>query len=399
NDAGIIQIFGTGIWRGRFFYAMELVSGEDLATRLEKRGRCTPAEALTIAEGVARALKAMWKYHIVHRDIKPSNILITPEGAVKVADLGLAKRVAMLRTDTQVVVGTSEYLSPEQGLGRTVDVRADIYSLGVVLYEALTGRPPFRSEGSFSCVVYQHVHVTPPQVARLAPDVPPPLQRLIERCLAKNPDDRFPSPEALLDEIELVRGGRGSAVRFRLPRLGRRTWISAAAGVVLAIAAAAAWTLSGGGRRDGDFARAYDVAWVLGDYAQAMRLAERHAGARSPEYRRAAERVRGSSLRDLREALRRAASTGDWAAAERACQAMAESAPAEELAALETTARACAELARAGELEKAGRPAEALRIYRLYEGPDHPFSAEVRTAVRRLEGAALQGSPEPPVSR
>src|SRR5204863_2321046 len=118
--------------------------------------------------GVALALHAAWKYKIIHRDIKPSNILLTRDGTVKVADFGLAKSLRIPGTESHMIAGTSHYLSPEQGMGMTLDIRSDIYSLGVVLYELLTGRLPFSSNGSFTYVVYQHVHVTPPPLGLLA---------------------------------------------------------------------------------------------------------------------------------------------------------------------------------------------------------------------------------------
>src|SRR5204862_1908688 len=100
-------------------------------------------EILDVAEGVALALKAAWAFKIIHRDIKPSNILITPEKRVKVADFGLAKSLRFPRTDSQLIAGTSEYISPEQAMGVRVDIRTDLYSLGVVMYELVSGKPPF----------------------------------------------------------------------------------------------------------------------------------------------------------------------------------------------------------------------------------------------------------------
>jgi len=132
NHPNVVQVFGTGTWRGRHFYAMELLEGKDAATHLKEQGRLEPREALHIVEEVAKALSAAWKYRIVHRDIKPSNILITPAGEVKVADFGLAKSLRIPKGESRLIAGTSEYVSPEQGLGNAVDIRSDLYSLGIV---------------------------------------------------------------------------------------------------------------------------------------------------------------------------------------------------------------------------------------------------------------------------
>src|SRR5947209_17774859 len=107
------------------------------------------------------------KFRIVHRDIKPSNILLTSDGVVKVADFGLAKSLRIRKSDSRLIAGTAEYISPEQGMGLAVDIRSDIYSPGVVLYELLMGKPPFKSDGSFTFVVYQHVHSSPPSIGSL----------------------------------------------------------------------------------------------------------------------------------------------------------------------------------------------------------------------------------------
>ncbi|HZE98159.1 MAG TPA: serine/threonine-protein kinase, partial [Planctomycetota bacterium] len=179
NDPSIVQVFGTGTWKGRVFYAMELVEGKDLAVLLEQKGRLVVDEILDIGEGVAQALKAAWAYKIVHRDIKPSNILVTPDRRVKVADFGLAKSLRVPRRDSQLIAGTSEYISPEQAMGLSVDIRADLYSLGVVMYELASGRPPFTTEESFTGLVYHHVHTPPAHLSTMAPDLPEPLMTLI----------------------------------------------------------------------------------------------------------------------------------------------------------------------------------------------------------------------------
>lgn len=232
NDPHVVQVFGTGVWQGCLFYAMELVEGKNVAARLEEEGRLGLREALHIAEGVARALSAMWHYRIVHRDITPSNILITPAGQVKMADFGLAKSLRLPAAGSRVISGTSEYVSPEQGFGMAVDTRSDIYSLGVVLYELLAGHPPFRSTGSFTRVMCQHAHVAPPPLDEVTGPLPQPLVDLVMRCLAKRPEDRFQTPDELLAEIAKVRAALARAPdgltpvspKGRVVRTLRRAW-------------------------------------------------------------------------------------------------------------------------------------------------------------------------------
>src|SRR6185436_5181379 len=206
NHPNVVQVFGTGTWHGRLFYAMELVEGQDVATRLREKQRFSSEEVIHVAEGVARALVAGWKLRIDHRDIKPSNILLTPDGSVKVADFGLAKSLRIPKTDSRLIAGTSEYISPEQGMGKAVDIRSDIYSLGVVLYELLMGRPPFKSDGSFTFVVYQHVHSAPPALEPITGTIPEAVKEIIQKCLEKKPENRYQTPEELLSALVRARG-------------------------------------------------------------------------------------------------------------------------------------------------------------------------------------------------
>lgn len=130
---------------------------------------------------------------------------------MKVADFGLAKSLRIPKGESRLIAGTSEYVSPEQGLGNAVDIRSDIYSLGIVLYELLAGRPPFRSTGSFTRVIHQHVHVKLPPLERVAGPLPGPVLDLVRRCLAKRPQDRYQTPEELLADLSRVRSGLESS--------------------------------------------------------------------------------------------------------------------------------------------------------------------------------------------
>src|SRR5688572_4469941 len=181
-DGHVVQVFGAGEHKGRMFYAMEFIEGEDLASRLLRGQIFTDVDILRIAHGVGSALKAAWKFRIVHRDIKPSNIMITPDQSVKVADFGLARSLHRAPVHTMTIAGTAKYLSPEQGMGEPLDIRSDIYSLGVVLFELATRHTPFDGDSPTS-LIYDHVHSQPPSVKDLCPEVRDDVAALIMKCL------------------------------------------------------------------------------------------------------------------------------------------------------------------------------------------------------------------------
>ncbi|GGO48785.1 hypothetical protein GCM10012287_24580 [Streptomyces daqingensis] len=181
------------------YIVMELVEGRTIRDLLLNAEAPPPDQALIIVSGVLEALAYSHQHGIVHRDIKPANVIITHSGAVKVMDFGIARALhgaSNTMTQTGMVMGTPQYLSPEQALGKTVDIRSDLYATGCLLYELLTLRPPFTGETPLS-VVYQHVQdeaVVPSEVSDV---VPPELDGLVMRALAKDPDDRFQSAEEM----------------------------------------------------------------------------------------------------------------------------------------------------------------------------------------------------------
>ncbi|MFD7534039.1 protein kinase [Streptomyces sp. NPDC059819] len=181
------------------YIVMELVEGRTIRDLLVDADAPPPEQALIIVSGVLEALAYSHQHGIVHRDIKPANVIITDTGAVKVMDFGIARALhgaQSTMTQTGMVMGTPQYLSPEQALGKAVDHRSDLYATGCLLYELLALRPPFIGETPLS-VVYQHVQdmpVPPSQVAHVAP---PELDGLVMRSLAKDPDDRFQSAEEM----------------------------------------------------------------------------------------------------------------------------------------------------------------------------------------------------------
>ena len=181
------------------YIVMELVEGHTIRDLLLNADAPPPEQALIIVSGVLEALAYSHQHGIVHRDIKPANVIITNSGAVKVMDFGIARALhgaQSTMTQTGMVMGTPQYLSPEQALGKTVDHRSDLYATGCLLYELLALRPPFTGETPLS-VVYQHVQDIPVPPSEVSGAVPPELDGLVMRALAKDPDDRFQSAEEM----------------------------------------------------------------------------------------------------------------------------------------------------------------------------------------------------------
>ncbi|MER5612698.1 protein kinase [Streptomyces sp. NPDC002215] len=181
------------------YIVMELVEGRTIRDLLISAEAPPPEQALIIVSGVLEALAYSHQHGIVHRDIKPANVIITNSGAVKVMDFGIARALhgaQSTMTQTGMVMGTPQYLSPEQALGKAVDHRSDLYATGCLLYELLAMRPPFTGETPLS-VVYQHVQDIPVPPSDVLGSVPPELDGLVMRSLAKDPDDRFQSAEEM----------------------------------------------------------------------------------------------------------------------------------------------------------------------------------------------------------
>jgi hypothetical protein len=196
NHRNIVSVFDTGDTDGKHYIVMELVEGETLADLLGREGSLSPERAARISGVVAQALQAAHDQGFVHRDVKPGNVMLTPGGDVKVMDFGIARAATDdTLTQTGMVLGTASYLSPEQSKGDSVDHRSDIYSLGCVLYEMLTGRPPF-SGGTPVSVAYRHVNEEPKPPSTVNPSVAPELESVVMRALSKDPDARFPTADA-----------------------------------------------------------------------------------------------------------------------------------------------------------------------------------------------------------
>jgi serine/threonine-protein kinase len=208
SNQHVVSVFDTGSDDGVHFIVMEFVEGRTLAEFLTGGGRIMPERAIDIAIDVCRALEAAHAQGVVHRDIKPGNIMLNPAGEVKVTDFGIARVVTTAETvaQTAAVLGTASYLSPEQAQGQPVDGRSDLYSLGCVVYEMVTGRPPFLGDSPVA-VASKQVLEQPVPPSRLNRDVSPDLDAVILRALAKNADNRYQSAEDFRHDLERVRRG------------------------------------------------------------------------------------------------------------------------------------------------------------------------------------------------
>ena len=204
NDPHVVTVFDIVVDDGRPFLVMELVDGMTLSELINRDGRIDPARLVSIAGDICSGLAAVHACGIVHRDMKPSNVFLTASGAVKIGDFGIAS-VASDVTVTRAgeVFGSAPYVSPEQVTGDPVDARADLYSLGCVMFEMATGRPPFVGDEP-AALAYQHAHTTPERADAVVPQVPTALASTIDRLLAKDPADRPDSADELRQTWEAL---------------------------------------------------------------------------------------------------------------------------------------------------------------------------------------------------
>jgi serine/threonine-protein kinase len=252
----IVRVYESGRDGDRYFIAMEYVDGTDLKGHLRRLGRLAADDAERIAVAACEALEYAHHEGIVHRDVKPQNILIASDGTVKVADFGIARAVsAATITQPGTVLGTVQYLAPEQARGAPVGRASDIYALGAVLYEMLTGRLPFDGESPIA-IALKHLREPPPRPRAVQPDVPLRLEGIVLKAMAKRPEDRYRSAREMAADLvgtaerwrDVVEEDEGATRRFDLPGEGRgltrrRLAVRVAAIAVAAVAVAgwAAW--------------------------------------------------------------------------------------------------------------------------------------------------------------
>ncbi len=191
SHPNLLHVYDAGTAHGVYYIIIDFVPGGSLQDLLVK-GHLEPERAVSIVAQVADALDCAHKQGIIHRDVKPNNILMTPEGRPLLADFGIAKAVyeSTHLTHTGTSIGTPAYMAPEQAEGKPSDARTDIYALGIVLYETLTGRVPFRGETPMA-TLYSHLHTPPPPIRQLNPNVPVWLEEIVDKALAKPPEARY----------------------------------------------------------------------------------------------------------------------------------------------------------------------------------------------------------------
>ena len=208
SHPNIVGVYDTGSEDGTHFIVMEYVDGRTLKEVIRAEGPLYPERAAEICGDVCSALAAAHARGLIHRDIKPGNVMLTPDGKVKVMDFGIARATTSETiTQTAAVVGTAQYISPEQAQGQTVDYRSDLYSVGCCLYEMLTGTVPFTGATPVA-IAYRHVREDPTPPRMLNADVPRPLEAICLKAMAKLPDNRYQTAAELHDDLERFRNGQ-----------------------------------------------------------------------------------------------------------------------------------------------------------------------------------------------
>ena len=226
DHKNIIRIRSVGRTGEHVYFAMDLCV-DSLAARLAREGPLPESDLVRIAGDVARGLEFAHARGVIHRDLKPDNILIHADGSAVITDFGIARAISgyVASTGVNMTIGTPQYLSPEQAQGRPLDPRLDFYALGVTLYKAATGEVPFTSSDWFE-LARMHVEDAPPSLRRKRPDLSRRFERLVMKCLAKHPDDRYRDATRLLADVVRVEA-RG--------RPGARRWVLVAVGVGLVL--------------------------------------------------------------------------------------------------------------------------------------------------------------------
>jgi len=237
NHPNIVQIYDRGEAEGTYYIAMEYLDGRSLKDIILKYAPLSPELVVSVSTQIVEALRFSHRRDIIHRDIKPQNIIVDSEGRVKVTDFGIARAgSASTMTEAGSILGTAHYLSPEQATGQPVEAASDLYSLGVVMYEMVTGKLPFNGDNPVS-IAMQHVHDLPAPPRSIVPDVPENLEAVILRSLGKTPTQRYLTAQAMLDDLERVRDGEPVTLPFTYLEQTTLVMTPAAAAAAAALAA------------------------------------------------------------------------------------------------------------------------------------------------------------------
>ncbi len=225
NIATLFSFFREG---DDFYMVMEFVRGRTLESLLQAAGKLEPAQAAAILRQTLDAMSHAHRMGVLHRDIKPANIMVTGDGTVKVTDFGIARILGSSRmTREGRIIGTLEYIAPERVRGEEADIRSDLYSAGIVLFETLAGRLPFVSNTDYG-LMEAHLHSAPPALGELEVKCPPVLEAILRRSIAKRPEDRFQSAEQFRDELAAVEAGVPAGVRTAVPATAKPTRLAGA---------------------------------------------------------------------------------------------------------------------------------------------------------------------------
>jgi serine/threonine-protein kinase len=208
NHPNIVAIYDRGQSEGSYYIAMEYLDGETLKDVITREGPLPERRAIDITLQLLAALRFAHRREIIHRDVKPHNVMVLRDGRVKVADFGIARAGDSEMTEAGSIVGTAQYLSPEQARGQHVGPESDLYSVGVVLYEMLTGRVPFTGDSAVA-IAMKHVQETPVPPRQIVPTIPPELESVVQRAMAKDPARRYHSADEMGMDLDRVRKGLG----------------------------------------------------------------------------------------------------------------------------------------------------------------------------------------------
>ncbi|KAB1912598.1 Stk1 family PASTA domain-containing Ser/Thr kinase [Micromonospora sp. AMSO31t] len=274
NHPAIVAVYDTGEETAPTgetlpFIVMEFVNGRTLKEVLGVEGRLQPRRALEICADMCAALEFSHRHGIIHRDIKPGNVMLTQTGQVKVMDFGIARALASgatTMTQTSAVIGTAQYLSPEQARGEAVDARSDVYAAGCVLFELLCGHPPFVGDSPVS-VAYQHVRETPPTPSTINPDVNPAVDAIVLKALSKNPLNRYQSAGEMRADLLRAAAGRPVLATPVMPAEETMPMAPAAAGGYQQTQVMGPQTRQQAPARVGDARKRKSSAWVIATFA------------------------------------------------------------------------------------------------------------------------------------